>query len=168
MPISASLLYEFDHEMANTRKMLERVPDDKLDWRPHPKSWNMASLATHITHIPSWCVHTIQKDSLDVAPPGEPPLRNTVASSQADLLARFDRSVAAARAAIDGASDEHLMKPWTLLAGGREIFTMPRTAVLHSFVMNHGIHHRAQLGLYLRLNDIPVPGMYGPSADESM
>ena len=168
MPISESLLYEFDHEMANTRKMLERVPDDKLDWRPHAKSWDMVSLATHIAFIPSWCVDTIRKDSLDFAPPGEPPMQNTAASSRADLLARFDRNVAAGRAAIDGASDEHLMKPWTLLAGGHEIFTMPRTAVLRSFVMNHGIHHRAQLGLYLRLNDIPVPGMYGPSADESM
>lgn len=168
MPISQSLLYEFDHEMANTRKMLERVPDDRLDWRPHAKSWNMGALATHIAFIPGWTVDTIQKDSLDFAPPGEPPFRNPEASSRADLLAMFDRNVAAARAAIEGASDEHLVKPWTLLAGGHEIFTMPRTVVLRSFVMNHGIHHRAQLGLYLRLNDVPVPGMYGPSADESM
>jgi len=168
MPISESLLYEFDHEMANTRKMLERVPDDRLEWRPHTKSWNMGALATHIAFLAGWSVDTIQKDSLDFAPPGEPPVRNPEASSRADLLAMFDRNVAATRAAISGASDEHLMKPWTLLAGGHEIFTMPRTVVLRSFVMNHGIHHRAQLGLYLRLNDIPVPGMYGPSADESM
>jgi len=168
MPISESLLYEFDHEMANTRKMLERVPDDRLEWRPHTKSWNMGALATHIAFLAGWSVDTIHTDSLDFAPPGEPPVRNPEASSRADLLAMFDRNVAATRAAISGASDEHLMKPWTLLAGGHEIFTMPRTVVLRSFVMNHGIHHRAQLGLYLRLNDIPVPGMYGPSADESM
>ena len=168
MPISESLLYEFDHEMANTRKMLERVPDDRLDWRPHAKSWNMVALATHVAFIPGWTVDTIEKDSLDFAPPGAPPYQNPVASSKADLLAKFDRNVAAARAALAGASDEHLAKPWTLLAGGHEIFTMPRTVVLRSFVLNHGIHHRAQLGLYLRLNDVPVPGMYGPSADESM
>ena len=168
MPISESLLYEFDHEMANTRKMLERVPDDRLEWRPHAKSWNMGALATHIAFLAGWAVDTIQKDSLDFAPVGQPPFRNPEAKSQAELLATFDKNVAATRAAISGASDEHLMKPWTLLAGGHEIFTMPRTAVLRSFVMNHGIHHRAQLGLYLRLNDIPVPGMYGPSADDAM
>ena len=166
MPISEPLLYEFDHEMANTRKMLDRIPDDRLHWRPHAKSWDMVSLATHVATLPSWTVETIQKDSLDIAPPGEPQPRATPASSRADLLARFDKNVTAARQVLAGASDEHLLKQWTLLAGGKEMFTMPRTMVLRSFVMNHCIHHRAQLGLYLRLNDIPVPGMYGPSADE--
>jgi uncharacterized damage-inducible protein DinB len=167
MPISESLIYEFDHEMGNTRKILERVPEERLDFRPHPKSWTLIELATHVAYVPSWAAPTIEQDSLDFAPVGQPPYKNPVAKSRAELLEAFDKHVASARAAISGASDEHLMKPWTLLAGGHEIFTMPRTAVLRSFVMNHGIHHRAQLGLYLRMTDTPVPGMYGPSADEA-
>ncbi|HEY2017453.1 MAG TPA: DinB family protein [Bryobacteraceae bacterium] len=166
MSISETILNEFDHEMANTRKMLERVPQDRLGWRPHPKSWNMGGLATHVANIPSWTTFTIQDDSFDYAPPGAPPFKNPEATSTAELLEIFDKNVTSARAAIAGASDEHLGKPWSLLAGGQTIFTMPRTEVLRSMIMNHGIHHRAHLGLYLRLNDVAVPGMYGPSADE--
>ena len=166
MPIRDALLPEFDHEMANTRKTLERVPDDKLDWKPHEKSWSMGSLATHLSTIPSWAFETIQKDSLDIAPPGGPPPRQAPAASTQELLDRFDKSVTAGREAIAGASDEHLMKPWSLLSGGNIVLTMPRIAVLRGFVMSHTIHHRAQLGVYLRLNDIPVPAIYGPSADE--
>jgi uncharacterized damage-inducible protein DinB len=168
MPISQSLLYEFDHEMGNTRKMLERVPEDKLDFRPHPKSWTMIELATHVASIPSWAAPTIDQDSLDFAPVGQPPYKNPVATSKTELLETFDKNVTSARTAIGGASDETLLKPWTLLAGGNVIFTMPRTAVLRSFVMNHLIHHRGQLGLYLRMTDTAVPGMYGPSGDETM
>ena len=166
MPISDFILPEFDQEMANTRKVLERVPDDRWDWKPHQKSWNMSSLATHVAFIPSWDVDTIGKDSLDIAPPGAPPYKAPVASSRKELLELFDKHVSAARAALAGASDDHLLKPWSLLAGGKTLFTMPRAAVIRSMVMNHGIHHRAQLCVYLRLADIPMPGMYGPSADE--
>ena len=166
MPKSDFILPEFDHEMANTRKVLERVPDHRFDWKPHQKSWNMGALATHVATIPSWTTYTIDRDSLDIAPPGEPAYQSPVAASQKELLELFDKHVAAARAAIAGASDDHLMKPWSLLAGGQILFTMPRAAVIRSMVMNHGIHHRGQLCIYLRLNDIPMPGMYGPSADE--
>jgi len=166
MALNQALLPEFDHEMANTRKTLERVPEDKFDWKPHPKSFAMGPLATHLATLPSWAAITIQQDSIDIAPEGEPPLRNEPVHSVEELLQRFDSNVAAARAAIAGASDEDLFKTWTLLSGGKTIFALPRIAALRSFVMSHNIHHRAQLGVYLRLNDVAVPSIYGPSADE--
>jgi uncharacterized damage-inducible protein DinB len=168
MGLSDTILPEFDHEMANTRKTLERVPDDRFDWKPHEKSMPMGGLATHLATLPSWANHTVDEDSIDIAPVGAPPPRAEPANSRAELLERFDNNVAKARAAIAGASDEQLLRPWTLFAGGKQILTLPKIAVLRSFVMNHIIHHRAQLGVYLRLNDIPVPSIYGPSADEGV
>lgn len=166
MRLSETLLPEFDQEMAGTRKTLERVPEDKLAWRPHEKSWTLADLATHVANVPSWATMTINTEELDIAPPGEEPYREPAAKSRAELLAKFEKGVAEARAALVAASDEHLLASWSLLAGGQNFFTMPRLAVLRSFVMNHMIHHRAQLTIYLRLNDVPVPALYGPSADE--
>ena len=167
MGLSEALLPEFDQEMATTRKTLERVPEEKFDWKPHEKSTTLGSLATHLANLPSWVGHTIDKEELDTAPPGQPPLRIEPARTRDEVLAAFDRNVAAARAALAGASDERLLGPWTLLQGGNKVLTLPRATVLRSFVMSHSIHHRAQLGVYLRLNDIPVPSVYGPSADES-
>jgi uncharacterized damage-inducible protein DinB len=167
MGLSESLLPEFDNEMANTRKTLERVPHEKFDWKPHVKSTAMGGLATHLSNIPTWAVYTIDQDSLDLAPEGKPLPSAELAKSEAELLATFDANAAKARAAIAGASDEELFKPWKLMSNGSTILTMPKIAVLRNFVMNHIIHHRAQLGVYLRLNDIPVPSIYGPSADES-
>ena len=166
MALSESLLPEFDNEMANTRKTLERVPEDKFDWKPHEKSTVMGGLATHLSNLPIWTVYTINQDSLDLAPEGNPMPPTPAVTSQIELLENFDSNVAKARAAIVAASDAELFKPWTLLSNGKQILTLPKIAVLRSFVMNHTIHHRAQLGVYLRLNDIPVPSIYGPSADE--
>jgi uncharacterized damage-inducible protein DinB len=166
MTLSESLLPEFDIELANTRRTLERVPEDKFDWKPHEKSMTMGGLATHLANLPSWTIYTIERDELDIAPPGAPPFRIEQATSRQELLDTFDKNVAAARASLAAASDEHLFKPWKLLSGGNEVLSMPRIAVLRSFVMNHNIHHRAQLGVFLRLNDVPVPAIYGPSADE--
>jgi uncharacterized damage-inducible protein DinB len=166
MSLSEALLPEFDQEMGHTRKTLERVPEGKPDWKPHEKSMPMGYLSVHIALLPSWGKEVITKDSLDVAPPGAPPFQMPTAKSRIELLEMFDKSAAEGRAAIADASDEHLRKPWTLLAGGKTIFTMPRIMVLRGMVMNHIIHHRAQLGVYLRLNDVPVPAIYGPSADE--
>jgi uncharacterized damage-inducible protein DinB len=166
MAMSETLLPEFDHEMANTRKTLERVPDDKLAWKPHDKSMTMGRLAGHLAEIPHWTKETIDKDELDIAPPGAPPYQPAPLNSRKEMLEAFDKHVASARAAIAGAADANLMKPWSLLAGGKTVLTMPKIGVLRSFVMNHSIHHRAQLGVYLRLNNIPVPAIYGPSADE--
>ena len=166
MGLNEALLPEFYQEMANTRKTLERVPEDKLGWKPHQKSGTMGWLATHLANIPSWVSSAIEKDSLDLAPGGAPIEPLTEVKSRRQILEVFDKNVAAARAAIAGASDAHLGKSWTLLFGGNPVFTLPRMAVLRSFVMNHSIHHRAQLGVYLRLNNVPVPAIYGPSADE--
>jgi len=167
MTIKDALLPEFDQEMANTRKTLERVPEDKFSWKPHPKSYSMISLATHIDTMTGWTVDTMTKDSFDISPPGAPPYKEDLATSRAQLLEKFDKSVAAGRAALAGASDDAFLKNWSLLAGGKTLFTMPRFTCIRTFVMNHVIHHRAQLGVYLRLNDIPVPSIYGPSADEA-
>ena len=126
----------------------------------------MIALATHIANMVGWTGDLIAKDSFDVAPPGAPPYKEEPAGSKKELLERFDKAVTAARAALAGASDEHLMANWAFLEGGKTVFTMPRIVCLRSFIMNHTIHHRAQLGVYLRLNDIPVPAIYGPSPDE--
>ena len=166
MPISKMILPEFDHEMANTRKTLERVPEDKFAWKPHEKSMSLGGLSTHLANIPSWTAQTFDRDELDIAPPGEPPLRMAEAKTRPELLAAFDKNVASARAALEAAGDENWQGKWSLLMGVNPIFSLPRTAVMRGFVMNHLIHHRAQLGVYLRLLDVPVPSIYGPSADE--
>ena len=168
MRISDSLLPEFDQEAANTRRTLERIPDEKLAWKPHPKSWSMAALASHVANLPHWAVMTLQTDSLDLNPPGggEQP-RQAEATSRQELLGMFDRTMTAAREAVASASDAQWRESWTLLNGGHAIFSMPKIAVMRSYVMNHLVHHRGQLTVYLRLNDVPVPGLYGPSADES-
>jgi uncharacterized damage-inducible protein DinB len=167
MSISQSLLPEFDHEMANTRKVLERIPENKLDWKAHAKSNPIGWVGMHLADIPGWTTMTLTKDALDIAPPGAAPYRTPKPESVKAILEHFDKNVAAGRAALVAASDEELFKPWSLLSGGATLFTMPRIAVLRSFVLNHLIHHRAHLCVYLRLNDVPVPGLYGPSADDA-
>jgi len=160
------LLPEFDQEMANTRKTLERVPDNKLGWQPHAKSYTMGKLASHLANIPSWIEMTLNQDVLDMTPKDGKEFTTPQAGSNKELLAFFDKNVAAGRAAIAACSDEQFAKPWSLVAGGKTLFTAPRLVVLRGFVLSHNVHHRAQLGVYFRLNDIPVPAIYGPSADE--
>lgn len=165
MADGADWLPEFDQEMALTRKVLARVPEDRLAWRPHPKSWTMAELATHVAWIGAWTSATLQMDELDLASPAAPPNPKPV-GSQADLLALFDGMLEVARPALKGADADCLVKPWSLRAGDQVFFTLSRGAVLRTFVLNHLIHHRGQLEVYLRLNDVPLPALYGPSADE--
>ena len=160
------LLPEFDQEMANTRKALERIPEDKMSWKPDPKSMTLGRLAGHVAELPNWAVMTVTTDSLDINPGGQRAFEALVATSRSQLLAEFDKNVASARAAIAGASDHDLMQDWQLLSDGQVILSMPKAAVLRTMVMNHIIHHRGQLMVYYRLNGVPVPGMYGPSADE--
>ena len=167
MSISKSILPEFDHEMATSRRVLERIVDDKFSWKPHEKSMTLGELATHVATIPSWTPMTFDRDELDLAPPGQPAYRLEPAKSRDEVLAAFDKNVASARAALEAATDENWQGKWSLLNGGKTIFTLPRTAVMRGFILSHSIHHRAQLGVYLRLLDLPVPSMYGPSADES-
>jgi len=166
MSLAAALLPEFDHEMAGTRRVLERVAADRMDWRPHEKSWTMGGLATHVATLPSWTGITVNADSFDMAPKDGAAPQAPEAKSTDELLSRFDENVRGARETIAAASDETLLGSWSLLAGGETMFTQPKIAVLRGFVMNHMIHHRAQLGLYLRLCGLPVPALYGPSADE--
>ena len=167
MSIAQGFLAEFDPEMKNTRRMLELVPDDALDYRPHPKSMTMAELAGHVAEMAGWAALTAKLDQLDINPKGGPALEPCIATSRAMVVETFDRGVAAAREAVAAVSDEEMVKDWTLLQGGQTLFTMPRIAVLNTMILSHIVHHRAQLGVYLRMNDIPIPGMYGPSADEA-
>ena len=166
MTIAELLLPEVDQEMATTRRVLERVADGKLGWKPHDKSWSMGDLASHIVNMIKWTDVTMNATEFDMAtvPPAQ---MNPVASSRAQLLEWFDANVAAARQAM-AKSDADYFAPWMLKQDGQVIFTMPRYTCIRSFFLNHVVHHRAQLGVYLRLNDIPVPSMYGPSADEGM
>jgi len=164
--ISQSLLPEFDIEIANTRKTLERVPEGKSEYRPHAKSMAMGRLAGHLVEIPTWALMTLAQDELDLNPGSGPAFAPYVMSSRQEALDKFDEDVKKAREALASATDENMMKTWTLKNGGQTIMAMPRAVVMRSFVMNHMVHHRAQLGVYLRMNDIPVPSIYGPSADE--
>jgi len=152
MAISAALLPEYDHEMATTRKTLERVPDGKLGWKPHAKSMSIGKLASHIAEMPTWGQVGLNMDSLDMAT-GYKPFE---AKSNAEILAAFDKNVASARSAIAAASDETFMQTWSLKSGDKTLMSMPKIAVVRSFMLNHVIHHRGQLTVYLRLNDIPV------------
>lgn len=149
--------------MESTRRTLERVPFDKAAWKPHAKSTSLGALAEHLSVIPALAVPVLTATELDVvAERGS----HGPADSTATLLRNFDRDVAASRAALAAFQDSEGATPWTLKAGDRTIWTLPRLVAFRSFIMNHMIHHRAQLGVYLRLNDVPVPGIYGPSADE--
>lgn len=166
MKISDGLLPEFDQEAAMTKSVLERCPADKFSFKPHAKSWDLVQLATHLANIPMWTAFTLKQESFDVAPPGIPPYKEDLATSTAELVAKFEKNTTEARAAIVDTSDEDFMKTWTLLKAGAPMFSMPRLVCVRSFIMNHSIFHRGQLSVYLRLNDIPVPALYGPSADE--
>lgn len=162
MAIADALLPEFDHEMTVTRKLLERVPDGQFDWKPHPKSMTLGQLAQHVATIPRWGAVTLAQREFDLASNEAPPQPTT----RAELLAIFDGHVRNARAALAGKGDGEMTAPWTLKRANSVVFSMPRTAVWRSFVMSHLIHHRAQLGVYLRMHDVPLPSVYGPSADE--
>ncbi len=156
------MLPEFEHEAALTRRTLERVPFDRADWKPHEKSMSVKELAVHLADIPNWVDVTVNQDVFEMDGPYQPPQAETVEQ----LLEVFDRSVASAREILAGADGPTLMGTWTMKQDGQEVLSMPKVAVLRGFVMNHTIHHRAQLGVYLRLLDRPVPATYGPSADE--
>jgi len=162
MSIAQMILPEFDQEMANTRKMLERVPDGKFEYKPHEKSMTLGRLAAHVAEVPSYATGTLRVEKMDFTGEEKP----FAPVTRQELLDAFDKYVAEARGMLAAASDEELAKIWTLTFKGQHIFSMPRAAVLRTMVMSHLIHHRAQLGVYLRLCNVEIPGMYGPSADE--
>jgi len=164
MPIRDLLVPEFDHEMANTRKMLERVPEDRFDFQPHEKSWTLSRLAGHLADLPSWVAPTMETQLLEMEAGQYKPLEP---KTQKELLEYFDTHVSAAHSALAKATDEQLNADWTMKWEGKTVFNMPRYNVLRSVILNHAVHHRSQLGMYLRLLNVAVPGMYGPSADET-
>jgi uncharacterized damage-inducible protein DinB len=165
MPIAQALLPEFDHEMATTRSLLERVPEDRADFRPHPRSTALGPLAVHLANLVGLGPRIVSLTEVDMNPPGGPGFTPPQFSTTAAVLEMFDANVARAREAIAGTSDEAMMETWTLKNGGITIFAMPRAAVLRTMLMNHMIHHRGQLSVYLRLNEVPLPSIYGPTAD---
>lgn len=158
-------LAAFDQIVAGARTLLEVVPDDRLDWRPHDRSWTLGELATHISNLPNWAIATLSVSEFDISPAdgGPPPM--TPSGSSAELVEALDGSAAAARAAIEGSTEEEMRSPWTMLVAGEPRFTLPKAVVLRTFIMDHLIHHRAQLGVYLRMLDVPVPQLFGPTAD---
>jgi uncharacterized damage-inducible protein DinB len=161
MPINELLIREFDHEMSNTRRTLERVPAEKWDWKPHDKSGTLGWMAGHIATLPGFAIVTIKMTELDVAGARIPKVEK-----HADLLNTFAKARDEARDALAGVTDEQLGQTWTLKENGRTIFSMPRYDVLRTACFNHILHHRAQLTMYLRQLNVPVPALYGPSADE--
>jgi uncharacterized damage-inducible protein DinB len=162
MNIGQSFLREFDEEMASTRKVLERVPGDRGTWKPHPKSFSFGHLAQLVSWIPGWISETLREPFIDLGRPGGGYSYETTAT----LLAAFDANVAKAREALQTTPDSVWPETWHLKRGEQVFWSAPRTVVVRTH-LNHLIHHRAQLGVYLRLNDIPVPSLYGPSADEN-
>jgi len=160
---AAAFLGELENEAKVTRQVLERVPADKFDWKPHEKSMTMGRLAVHCAEMFGWTKETLKSDVLDFATADFTPFEP---SSNEELLAFFDDHIARAKTIIAETSDETFMTDWTMRNGDQVYMTMPKVAVLRTFVMNHIIHHRGQLSVYLRLLDIPVPSIYGPSADE--
>ncbi len=161
-----AMLEKFKQEAAGTRRMLERVPFDKAEWAPHEKSMTLGRLAGHIAEMQAWGASILTNDEFDMAPPDGEPYKSQVFESTDDLLAGFDQGVSAVEAALPGVSDEAWMEHWSLKSGGEEVLGGPRGEFFGMLVINHVIHHRGQLTVYLRLCDVPVPGMYGPSADE--
>ena len=158
------MVMELTHEGQSTRKMLEIIPEGKLNYKPHPKSMTMGQLASHIAEIPGWADVTLNMDVFEIDK-GYKPLN---LSSVKEIVAAFDKNIGAAAKLMNTASDAKLMTTWTMKAGGQTLMSMPKIAVLRGFILSHLIHHRAQLGVYLRLNDVALPSVYGPTADETM
>jgi uncharacterized damage-inducible protein DinB len=162
MSISENMVQEFTQESGTTRRLLERLPDN-LSWQPHPKSMSLGRLATHIAEIPHWAERIVGQDRFDMVSSSFTP---SVIGSRAEILGAFEKNVATFTGALRGMADDRMAKPWSFLSDGHLVFEIPKVAALRSFVLSHLIHHRGQLSVYLRLNDVPVPGVYGPSADE--
>ena len=164
MPLIDALLPEFDREMGLTRRVLERVPDRQFAWQPHATSMTVGRLAEHLAELAHWTVVTMNQPSIDRTT-GRP-AGYTPPATRTAVLDMFDSGVAGGRAALAGKADSELMAPWTLLAEGKELFTMPKATVLRTFILNHIVHHRGQMTVYLRMLGVPIPSLYGPSGDE--
>jgi uncharacterized damage-inducible protein DinB len=159
------ILAELTHEGATTRRLLERLPQDRLGWQPHQKSMTLGRLATHIAEIPGWVGSIVEKDEFDIGASGYVP---PTLGSVAEIIALFDKSVAAATETLKRQGNDRLLAKWQLKKNGKLVVEMPRLGMIRSFLMNHLIHHRGQLSVYLRLQNVPLPSIYGPTADEPM
>lgn len=166
MPLIDALLPEFDREMGLTRRVLDRVPDAQFSWRPHPTSVTLGRLAEHLAELPQWATITMTQSSLEMTTP-RPDGYQSPATRDA-VLAMMDANIAKARIELVGKTDAEFMAPWTLRAGGKEVFTMPKAAVMRNFVLNHIVHHRGQMTVYLRMLGVAMPSIYGPSGDERL
>lgn len=162
MALKDALLAEFDHEMATTRKLLDRLPDAQLGWKPHEKSMSLGGLATHLGNLPNWSDQILRTELFNLA---DAPPNLEALESRVEILRHFDRSTKSARKLMD-LSDAEWMVMWTLKNGEHVVFSMPRVGAYRAFVLSHSIHHRGQLSVYLRLLNVPLPSIYGPSADE--
>jgi uncharacterized damage-inducible protein DinB len=163
MALNQALIAELQQEAANTHKLLERVPAEHMDWQPHAKSMSLTRLATHIAELPGWITMALNTHELDL---GARDYKPNMAKTAEELIAIHNKNVAGAKEALSNATDEQLAEPWTLRQGDHVIFTLPKVAVIRSAAMNHMIHHRGQLSVFLRLLDVPLPGIYGPTRDE--
>jgi uncharacterized damage-inducible protein DinB len=166
--IKDALLQELEQEAAATRKLLKNVPEERLEWKPADKSMTLSRLATHLAELPGWGVHTLTTEEMDINPPGAEPYKPVQLQTVSEILELHDTNIAKLREAIAASSDDDFMKPWTFKNAGAVIFTQPRIGVLRGMVLNHTVHHRGQLSVFLRLSGASVPGTYGPSADEPM
>lgn len=163
MAISEAMIQELEHETATGRKLLKRIPEENLDWKPHQKSWSLLELSCHLANLLTWTSPILDQDEFEM-PEDYQPWR---VDTKGELLAAFDENVSSVKEKLSGYSDEKMMQTWTMKGSGQVYFSYPRVVVMRSFVLNHFVHHRGQLSVYLRLNDIPVPSIYGPSADEA-
>ena len=166
MKLKDLFLDQLEKEAASTRRALERVPEGRNDWKPHEKSMLLGYLAALVATMPAWIAFMINQDELDLISPGSAKFRPQVVSSSRELVQMLDDAVAKAREALANTTDEHLMTPWRFIAGGKVVSEQPRYIMIRDAVFSHLAHHRGQLTVYLRLNDAPVPAIYGPSADE--
>jgi len=166
MKLSDLFLDELEREAGGTRKALERVPEGHNDWKPHPRSMPLGYLAGLVATMPSWIESMVKEDQFDLRAPEAAKFKPAEWRTRKELLEALDASIAQAREALTNATDEHLQTSWKLLAGGHVLNEGPRHVMIRNSVLNHLAHHRGQLTVYLRLNEAPVPAIYGPSADE--
>jgi uncharacterized damage-inducible protein DinB len=162
MPIADALLMEIDQEAKTTQRVLDRVPEDKLTWKPHPKSFSLGQLSLHIAAAPGNLARAVEHDTFEV-----PNFKQTEAKSHKEVMDAFSQSLATSKETIKSMDDARLMSPWTMTRNGQAIMSIPRVAFIRSIMLNHLYHHRGQLSVYLRMLDVPVPSIYGPSADEN-
>lgn len=166
MPMIDAFLAELGHEAATTRRLLERVPEDKMEWRPHDKSMTLSRLAGHVAELPRWSGTVLEDDAFELDTAAERGWLPAQPATTAELLEIFDGAVAGFRTAAEGLDDERMKETWKLVKGGKTVLEMPRAGGVRSFILNHMIHHRGQLTVYLRLLDVPLPSIYGPTADD--